>query len=73
MTTYIAKYYFEKDLVVSRLIDAETKDDAVINATNSKVVEFEDSKGIVYRFNLDDVKFTTVVELNKARVTQKPF
>ena len=56
---FIVRYHFGPDFGVNRTLDAENKEEAMIDATNSKVVEFEE-KGQLYRFNIEDVKYTTV-------------
>jgi hypothetical protein len=71
MEKYKVTYYFDKDLTVTRMIEAESKEDAMIKAKANDVVMFEE-RGILYEFNKGDVKLVTVSE-GKARAVPKPF
>lgn len=69
MEKYKVTYHFSKDLIATRIIEAESKEDAMIDAKAEKVIRFEE-KGVLYEFNIEDVKMITVSEIAKARAVK---
>jgi hypothetical protein len=69
MVKYKVKYHFSKDLTATRIIEAESKEDAMIAAKAEKVVRFEE-RGVLYEFNIEDVKMITVSEFAKVKAVE---
>ncbi|WP_027410357.1 hypothetical protein [Anoxybacteroides tepidamans] len=73
MENYKVTYYFSKEFYVTQIVEAASKEAAMRDVKGEKVVRFEDSKGILYEFDMSDVKLITVSEFKQPRVIAKPF
>ena len=63
MYTYQVTYHFEKDLVVQRLVEAESKEDAIFDVESDTWSFFETDHGELVCLNNNFVKFVTVKEV----------
>lgn len=61
---YQVKYYFTKDLYVTKIIEAETPEDATRIGKEKGQINFTDSKGVFYDFHTDDMILISVSVLN---------
>ncbi|WP_034757765.1 hypothetical protein [Rossellomorea vietnamensis] len=59
---YIIKYHLGDNLAVSRIVEGENKEIALLNNSSTENITYEDTKGVIYRFNMSDVKLMTVHE-----------
>jgi hypothetical protein len=73
MEQYKVVYYFSKDFYVTQIVEAASKEAAMRNVKGEKVVRFEDSKGVLYEFDMSDVKLVTVSKFERPRAIAKPF
>jgi hypothetical protein len=68
MQEFKITYHFGKDLNVSRVIKAESKEEAYSAATPREVVQFEE-KDVLYSFKESEVKYISVKKHHPVRVS----
>jgi len=63
MNTYQVTYHFDKDLVVRRLVEADSKEDAIFDVEEDTWSFFETDQGELVYLNNNFIKFVTVKEI----------
>jgi hypothetical protein len=67
---YMIRYHLGDNLAVNRLVKSEDDKEIVLLSNSSEdVIKFVDSKDVLHRFKMNDVKLVTIHEHKKASVT----
>ncbi|MFY4774413.1 hypothetical protein [Metabacillus sp. RGM 3146] len=67
MNKYTVNYYLGGELQVTRVIESDqTKADVLELAKAESHVTFEDEKGVLHFFSMDDVKLVTIHDARKS-------
>ncbi|RSL29998.1 hypothetical protein D7Z54_28255 [Salibacterium salarium] len=72
MKTFKVIYYLDKEFTIDRIIEAETKEEAIHTIQEeSDKISFTDSKGIYNEINRSDVKLIRLGQAVKRRTNQQ--